>query len=113
MLPAPRLAIADDEFFQAHGPVAADRRQIHLRIEGQKRRHAIGRRGRVADIAGDGSRVLDLHAAHLPRREFESVNVRRKGRLDDIRPGGGCADAIMIVGFLDATQPLDAGNVQH
>ena len=51
-----RLAIAGDEIRQRQAPRAGAGQQLHLRIQGQQRRHAVGRRRGIAEIAGDRAR---------------------------------------------------------
>ena len=58
--------------------VPAGRAQLDLRVEDQQRRHAVGGRRGVAEIAGDGAGILDLHGADLARRLLQRIEGRRQ-----------------------------------
>ena len=58
---------------------ARRRAQLHLRIEDQQRRHAVGGRRGVAEIAGDRRHVLDLHRADLARGLLQRVEAGGSG----------------------------------
>jgi hypothetical protein len=81
---------------------------------GHEDRHAVGRRRGIADVAGDGAGVLDLHAADLACRRLESVEERRKVGAQDVGPGRRRADVpAAIVVAADAAQAADPGDVEH
>ena len=56
-----------------------------------RQRHAVGRRRGVAQIAGEGARVLDLPAADLAGGLLQAVEQRRQIGLDQLAPGRGGA----------------------
>ena len=66
---APRgPAAAEHEVLERQPPRRPRRCAARPRRRARQRRHAIGRRRGVADVAGNGAGVLDLHAADLAGR---------------------------------------------
>ena len=107
------LAIAGDEFCERQAPCASAGQQLHFGIEGQQRRHAVGGRRGVAEIAGDGGAVLDLDRADLARRRLQRIEAGGERRGDQLAPGGAGADPHMIGCCRDAGNFADARDVQH
>ena len=77
----------------ASAPLAARALQHDLRAERQPDRRAVGRRRGVAQVAGDGAGVLDLHAADFARRLLQRVEERRQVGAQHVGPGGGGAES--------------------
>jgi hypothetical protein len=75
---AHRLPVALDEVLQRHQPVAAATSEFNLRIQRQQWRHAIGRWRGIAQVAGDGCPVLDLHGPNLARSLLQRVKGGRQ-----------------------------------
>ena len=92
--------------------VAARRTQFDLGIQDQQRRHAVGGRRGVAEIAGDGGDVLDLHRADFARGLLQRVESRRQGMADEIGPGRARADDPMACRSRDAAQRSQAVDVE-
>ena len=69
---------AEHEIGDADAALADGAAQHHDRIERHQHRRAVGRGRGIAEVAGDGAGVLDLHAADLARRELQAVEERRQ-----------------------------------
>jgi hypothetical protein len=86
------LAIADNKIRQRDTALACVRNQFHFRIQREQWRNAIRGRGRVAEVSGYGTAVLDLDTANLPRCSLQSVKASRQWHLDNFGPGGQSAN---------------------
>ena len=85
--------------------------QFHLRLEGKQRRHAVGGRRGVAEIACDRSGVLDLHRADLAAGGLKRGESGRQAGADDVGPGRPPADADRVRRDGDAAQGSDGGEI--
>ena len=84
-------AHAGDELAERQAARRGPARDLDLSVERQQARHAIGRRRGVAEVAGQGSGVLDLPAADLARGLLQAVEQGRQIGLDQLAPGRGGA----------------------
>ena len=84
--PPLRLPIPYHEFCQRQPPSSCSRRQFHLRIEREQRRHSIRRRGRIAQIPRHGAPILNLHRAHFPRGCLKCIKTSRQRRPNHFAP---------------------------
>ena len=92
---------------------AGEAGELDLGIERQQRRHAVGRRRGVADIAGERAGVLDLAAADLARRLLQPVEAAAAARRAiSSAPGDAGADAEAVAGLLDVAERGQAGDVE-
>ncbi len=64
--------VAEQKVGQRQVPDTAERTQLHLGVQHHEGRHAVGRRRGVAEVAGDGARVLHLHRADLACRRLQA-----------------------------------------
>ena len=108
-----RLAHAGDECGEWQAARAGMVRKLHLGIERQQRRDAVGGRRGVADVSRDRTGVLDLAAADLARRLFQAIEQRRQMCLDDVAPGRGGAQSPAGGSLGNTAQGCDSGNVEH
>ena len=91
------LARAKDEFGQGHGSCALLRLQFDDSIQRQKWRHAIGCRRRVAKVAADTARILDLAGANLTCRLLQAQKRGRQIGGHDLGPSRGRTDAQPLI----------------
>ena len=106
-----RLPVADDEAFERQNPHAVERGQFNLGLEREQRRHAVGGRRGVAQIAGDCGAVLHLRRPDLARRLLQGAKRRRQPRASDLGPGHGAADPPGATSRHDCQHFADARDV--
>jgi hypothetical protein len=88
------------------------RGELDLGPQRQQRRHAVGGRRGVAQIARHGAGVLDLHRADLARRRLQPVEGRRQVGADDVGPARARTDRPAAVVAGDTAQRVEPANVE-
>jgi len=106
-------AVAEHELVDRELAHSARALQDDARAHREQRRRAIGGRRRVAEVAGDRSRVLDLGAADLARRRLQRGEERRQLGAGDVAPGRRRADRPARALVANAAQLGDAADVEH
>ena len=104
--------VAENEIGQRHPLDPGQRGQLDRGVEAEQRRHPVGRRRGVAEIAGDRPGVLDLRAADLAGGELQGLEQRRQIGRDQLAPGGAGADPPSVRTFLDAPEPVDRAEIE-
>jgi hypothetical protein len=105
--------VAQDEVADRQFPRSAERGENHPRVERQQVRHAVGGGAGVAQVADQRAPVLDLHAAHLPRRRAQPVERRRQIGRDQVGPGGAAGDEPAVRPRRDPAQPVQRRDVEN
>jgi hypothetical protein len=60
--------------------------ELHLRVQHQQRRHAVGGGRGIAQVAADRAARLHLPPAHLPRRLLEGAKPGGRARVAQLGP---------------------------
>src|SRR5258708_14668765 len=96
---------ADNELLQSHRAVSRRTGNFKHGVEGKQRRHKIGRRGRIHNIAADGCDVSDLMATDDTRRLDQAGQTALEGRMEFDRPIiGERSQRIAVGGLSDPDQ---------
>jgi hypothetical protein len=111
--PPRSLSIPEDELREWQQAGSAPRGKNKFSVEGEKRGGAVRGRRSVAQIAGDGCSVLDLHRANFVRRGLQAVESTGKRSGENFGPRGASTKNNMLRGELNAPDFGEPGNIQH